>query len=168
MTLIEGIVTLITGLLGSGGILFYLVKNYVDKRAVKTVDTIKEHVSKEVNSTAFAYDIVSMDNKKQQIERFLDALCMRFNAQSAWIGLFHNGELGSNGDHLIKVTAVYEWPEHGLKNSTQNHLSVKDIVKHVNVLQMGNWIGKLLKDEWYCNSSTGIDDALVITSIQAL
>ena len=161
MSLIEAATTIATTLLGSGGILFVIVKHYIDKKNTETRKDIKQHISAEMNSTAFAYDIVRMDIKKTQVERYLEAICLRFNAQSAWVGLFHNGELGSNNDHLIKVTAAYEWPEHGINNEHGEHMSVKGIIKSAYVLQLGGWIGKLLKDDWYCSRDIPIDDALM-------
>ena len=144
-------------LFGGNGLLIYLGKKVIDKKLGQQSEDLKMHVTDKLKETAFGYDIISADDKRRQIMNFLISLNSDLGAGYSWIGLFHNGEIGSDGDHMVKLTAVYESPDDGAYVNG-SRFSVKSLINKTYILHMGDFIERLRNDSWYVNDAADLSN----------
>jgi len=149
METFKTVLSFLVPLLSSGGVLYLLIKKQIEKSDEKTKQEIKSHIANlKEDSGQFVAQIIKGSRKEALINRWLDAVRGKYGAQHAWLGLFHNGVIMSNNDHLIKMTAPYEWPM-DLHNSKGELLSVRRQIVELPLSTMGDYKNKLISDMWH-------------------
>lgn len=159
--MLEAIVAIIGSLLSSGGIIFYVIKSYIDKNQSKNVTEIKNHIDSIKETTShFVGQIINSNRKEALINKWLGAIALKYEAQHAWVGLFHNGTIMSNNDHLLKITVPYEWPQ-DITNKKGELLSVRQTIVEVPLSTMGDYKQKLTNDEWHHVVKNTVDNPVM-------
>jgi len=133
-------------------------------------EEIKLHVDEALVSLrndpkAYIAQFVASSRKEVLVNKWLAALLKQYKAHHAWIGFFHNGVLMSNNDHLIKVTAHYEWPP-DFKNQFNELLSVRTALIETPISSMGDYSNLLLKDAWHHLKSETVNNPIMANEFE--
>jgi len=145
-----------------------------EDKAEKRVNEVKDSITKEfktaaeklkLNSKEYIANFVYASRKEALVNKYLEAINIAYGCQHSWIGFFHNGVLMSNNDHLVKMTAAYEWPRN-FKNKNGEHLSVCNIIVETPITTMGDYKDRLSSDLWYNRGESDLNDSLFIAEFK--
>ena len=134
------------------GLGFYKV--YASTRA-KELNEIKRAIVEEKPSARLTKSIFFMKDKTERIKQHLESTRHYLKADQVWLGLFHNGQYTVGGEHLIKITSLYEVPFNGYVDKDGIKFSTNELINNVPLLHMGEWIDKNINDNWYIR---GVED----------
>lgn len=132
-------------------------KKYFDEKLSEQEERLKKHVSKAVDKANIATTIINVKDKNEKVKAHLSALMSLLKCDQVWLGLFHNGQYVTGGEHLVKLTSLYELPEGGFTTREGLRVSTNALIDNVPLLHMGEWIAKNLEDDWHIQS---VEDVL--------
>jgi len=136
-------------------------KKYFDTKLEEHELRVKKHVSQAVDKANIATTILNVKDKNEKVKAHLGALMSHLKSDQIWLGLFHNGQYVTGGEHLIKLTSLYELPEGGFTTPKGNRVSTNRLIDNVPLLHMGEWIDKNLNDEWIVEDVEDIESPLL-------
>jgi hypothetical protein len=141
-------------------------KKYLDKKLEEHEERVKTHISKTADKANIATSIIGVRDKNKNVKEHLGALMSYVKADQIWLGLFHNGQYTIGGEHLIKLTSLYELPEGGFTTSEGLRVSTNRLIDGLPLLHMGEWTQKNLDDEWFVRSVDDIESPLLKESFK--
>lgn len=154
---IEGIIVSLTGF---GAMLIAGYKYYSSSRK-KDIEEIREIVKTESSTAKLTKTILEMKSTSDLIMDHLESLQKHLSSDLIWLGLFHNGQYTIGGEHLVKLSSLYEIPRGGYIKKDNTKLSTMDIVDNIPLLHMGEWITENLNDNWYVKNVDDIDSPIL-------
>jgi len=143
--LIAQLLTMVSGIAVTG-LGFYKIYS---SRRTKEFKELKRFIAEDTPSSKFTRNIFAIRDTTERIKSDLDATKHHLKADQIWLGLFHNGQYTVGGEHLIKLTSLYELPDGGYIHRNGQKFSTNELINNVPVLHMGNWIYENLNDNWY-------------------
>ncbi len=137
---------------------FYKV--YSTSRA-KELKELKRVIVEEKPVAKLTKSIFFMKDKTELIKQHLESTRHYLKADQVWLGLFHNGQYMVGGEHLIKLTSLYEVPFNGYISKDGLKFSTNDLLNNVPLLHMGEWIDKNINDDWHIQSVDDISSPML-------
>lgn len=149
--------TMVSGIIVTG-LGFY--KIYSNRR-VKEFKDLKRFMVEDTPSAKLTKNIFAMKDTTDRIKTHLEATRHHLKADQIWLGLFHNGQYTIGGEHLIKLTSLYEIPDGGYIHKNGQKFSTNEIIDGVPLLHMGDWIDENLNDNWYVKDAGDISSPIL-------
>ena len=149
--------TMVTGIVVAG-LGFYKIHSNSRKKELKE---LKRFMVEDTPSAKLTKNIFSMKDTTERIKEHLESTRHHLQADQIWLGLFHNGQYTVGGEHLIKLTSLYEIPEGGYVHRNGQKFSTNELIDNVPLLHMGDWIGENLNDNWYVRDVNDISSPLL-------
>lgn len=119
-------------------------------------EEIKEHVFPAISAT---YRVEEGVTNAVNIQLSLRGLMEKYDADRAYIFLFHNGVKYYNGSHKLKISCDYEVTQPGISREAEK-------LQDLPVGLFSEWINRVIQNRMYVNDLSEIDELNVRVALE--